>query len=64
MDTFKIKEYNPTCKVFSFFNRQNSIFHSYKGIGNRQLVTVVVDSLTAWIDVVTINQPAQEKFLF
>ena len=67
MDTFKKSEYNLICKVFSFFNHQNSTFHhsnSYSPKGKDNLVTVLVVSLTTWIDVVTINSPTQGKFSF
>ena len=60
MDAFKMTEYNPICKGFTevFFNHQNFTFQSYNSFGQRKkgnLATVVVGSLSAWIDVVTIN---------
>ena len=67
MGTFKKTEYSPISKVFSFFNPQNSTFHSsnsFSSKGKGNLVTAVVGSLNAWISVVTINWSAQAKFLF
>ena len=60
MGTFKKTDYTPICKVFPevFFYRQNSTFHSshsFSSKGQGNLVTAVVGSLTACINVATIN---------
>ena len=68
MGTFKKTECNPICKVFTkVFSVLRIPYHSsnsFSSKGERNLATVVAGSLTDWISVVTINWPAQAKFLF
>ena len=59
MDTFKVNEYNPVCKVFTVFliaRIPHSTVVIHFGQGEKgNLLSIAVGSLIAWINVVMIN---------